>query len=150
MPGEWQEHLSQSVGGALTLEFKPAVGPEDLRFLLTVLPRRKTPGATPTPLDTRGLVTEQGGRLLRSSVEAVLSVKPLRGEETAGHYYSLTDRAPKPGEYKYLTQGVVVLGDVSFSFTVLTSTAGHPAREAALEALRRARLKLPEGPPVRR
>lgn len=57
---------------------------------------------------------------------AVEKELPLREIETAdgkGYYFSATDRSPAKGEYEYMANGAVPVGNLLVSFTVLTHTA---------------------------
>jgi len=72
------------------------------------------------------------------SVEGVLSIQEIKGVDGRGFYFTATDRAPKPGEAKYLTQGIIRVGDISLAFTVLTNDGQEAVVRAALEMLRTA------------
>jgi hypothetical protein len=72
------------------------------------------------------------------SVEGVLPLHEINGTDGVGFYFSATDRAPKPGEYKYLTQGALRVGDISLLFTVLTNDGQEAVVQRALDMLRKA------------
>jgi hypothetical protein len=72
------------------------------------------------------------------SVEGVLPVQEIKGTHGEGLYFAATDRAPNPGEYKYLTQGIIRVGDISLAFTVLTNDGQDAIVRSALEMLRTA------------
>jgi hypothetical protein len=72
------------------------------------------------------------------SVEGALPIQEIKGVDGAGFYFAATDRAPNPGEYKYLTQGVIRVGGISLAFTVLTNDGQEPVVRSALEMLRTA------------
>jgi len=72
------------------------------------------------------------------AVESQIEVKKLTGASAQGFYFAATDRAPNPGEYKYMTQGILPVGDLVVTFTVLTNDGQKAIVEAALQALRRA------------
>lgn len=75
--------------------------------------------AAKTPEQLRQDVERSGEKPLQQAVEKRLVVEELRGDQALGYYYSLTDRAPKAGEYKYLTQGIFVTGELLTIFTLL-------------------------------
>lgn len=77
-----------------------------------------------------------GKKYLATSVEKKLVLKESRGPATAGYYYSLTDRAPKPGEWTYLTQGFFGIEDLMVYFTLLTNAKDSADGKAALDMLR--------------
>jgi hypothetical protein len=74
-------------------------------------------------------------KLLSRAVEKVATLHDLRGSQTTGFYYALTDRESKPGEYTYLTQGMMLTGELLTTFTVLHRTAESPEVAQALGAL---------------
>jgi len=92
------------------------------------------------PAEIRKRVEESGQRLLSRALEADLTVKELAGESALGFYFSLTDRSPKPGEYRHLIQGIAIVGDLSLAFTILYNSPEAEEHRAALEMLSRARL----------
>jgi hypothetical protein len=69
---------------------------------------------------------------LRQAVEKAVTIQELRGKQTVGYYYSLTDRAPPPGEYKYITQGELLVGELLTTFTILHQDAMLPDKKLAL------------------
>ncbi len=65
----------------------------------------------------------------------------LVGPNSRGYYFFATDRAPAPGEWKYLTQGAVQVGAIALTFTILTNDGQEADAKAALELIRLAALK---------
>ncbi len=72
------------------------------------------------------------------AVEKEVEVKELNGSTGPGYYYTVTDRKPKSGEYKYMTSGIVRIGDLAVSFTVLTNDGQTKIIDQALAMLRSA------------
>ena len=68
-------------------------------------------------------------------MEKDLVLLELRGKETAGYYFSLTDArtATAPSEYKYLTQGIARTGPVRTVFTILQHEPSVADKEQALQ-----------------
>lgn len=89
----------------------------------------------------RKMVEEEGGKLLSNAVEKKLALKELRGKAGAGFHYTLTDKTPQltPGEYRYMTQGGLIAGDLLLMFTILTNEKGSPVVAESIEMLRSAR-----------
>ena len=86
----------------------------------------------------RSEVATAAKKAASQSVEGALALQELKGAEGRGFYFSATDRAPAPGEYKYLTQGIVRVGEIALAFTVLTNDGQEGVIKAALEMLRTA------------
>ena len=72
------------------------------------------------------------------SIEKVATIQQLQGSESFGYFYTLTDRAPPPGEYKLLTQGTMIVGELLCTFTFLERSVPVPQRAAIMEMLRSA------------
>ena len=72
------------------------------------------------------------------SVEGTLLLQELSGASNQGYFFKATDRAPKVGEFKYLTQGIVCLGEINVAFTILTNDGQDSVIKAALDAMREA------------
>jgi hypothetical protein len=102
------------------------------------------------PTDWKGEVRQSGNRMPPTITFTPASGKPFHILMTAiwpatrdqqpgpGFYFSATDRAPKPDEYKFLTQGVVRVGELSVTFTILTNDGQDAVVKQALDALKSA------------
>jgi hypothetical protein len=85
------------------------------------------------------LVQKSAERVKPQAVEKTLRLVGLQGSSSRGYYFFTTDKAPKPGEYKYMTQGVLAVGDLIVTFTILTSNNHEEVAKEALTLLKRAR-----------
>jgi len=120
-----------------TILLKPGVAGSGEVLITAVWP---VPPMTKLPDEAgiRSEVATLAKQIAAHSVEGVLPLQELKGVEGRGFYFSATDRAPGPGEYKYLTQGIVRVGEISLAFTVLTNDGQEAVVKAALEMLRTA------------
>lgn len=75
-----------------------------------------------------------GKGLLSQSVEKEVSLKEINGAQAHGWYYALTDPKPAPGEFKYLTQGSFLTGEMLCAFTILHRNSDTPEATQALQA----------------
>ena len=73
------------------------------------------------------------------SVEKSLPIHSFGSGSVQGNYFSATDRAPKPGEFKYLTQGSMSVSGLPVGFTILSNGNAHAAVGPALRMLAAAR-----------
>jgi hypothetical protein len=138
LPPGWREvEAPREASGAVTVRLGPVEGGPRFELLLTVLPagRRR--------IDTRALATAQGRRVLQVAVEKELLLRELRSDGGGGHYFALTDRAPGPGEFRHMLQGVAAWGARQVTFTLLSDEGESALREAALELLRGTRVAAP-------
>ena len=93
-------------------------------------------GKPPRLGEIQSLVEGAAARVEPESVERSLPLRPLKGVEAAGYYFSATDPAPGPNGYKYMTQGALMLKELRITFTVLINgDAAEPTRQA-LEMLK--------------
>lgn len=71
------------------------------------------------------------------AMEKEMKICDLKGNDFTGHYITLTDKTSKskPGDYKYMTQGGLGVGDLELVFTILSNKKDFPITEA-LEMIR--------------
>jgi hypothetical protein len=73
------------------------------------------------------------------AAEEELLIERIEGPRAYGYYFLASDKAPKPGEWKYALKGGVAAGDLLLSVTVLTREKDSPVFAEALEMLRSAK-----------
>jgi len=69
------------------------------------------------------ILQDEGPKLLAEAVEKELRFRELKGKTGLGYYFSITDKAPaiKAGEYKYMTQGGIPVGNLLVMFTIFSN-----------------------------
>ncbi|MFB3896039.1 MAG: hypothetical protein ACE14V_07030 [bacterium] len=75
----------------------------------------------PTPARMKQMVIKQSKEMLETAIELELKVEEFKGPKAVGYYFSCTDKAPKPNEYKFATQGMAQTGNIMFTFTILAN-----------------------------
>lgn len=149
VPDGWKEEIKSARADApQSLFFTPQNGPS---FAVAVTPfvSMKDGSNIPDANAIRGLVEASAQRLVPRAVEKQLAIKPLVGPSCKGYYFLATDRAPAPGEWKYLTQGIARVGGadgVDVEFDILTNDGQDGVARAALDMLRHARHLTPGQP----
>ena len=140
VPASWQSVISQPQGGLPpTIGFTGAAGPS-FRVMLTPLWNAQDGSAISEPAKLRAQIAEIVTAVRAQAVETEIPIMKIAGRSTLGYYFSATDKAPKPGEYKYLTQGVVRLGALDITFTSLTNDGGETVAGDTLKMLADAEL----------
>ena len=135
-PDAWKMDVAQPPDRSPpTIRFTQGSG---AAFEVLITPIWSPLGVTDAP-DLRRVVTNAAKNAEAQSVERSIAVKDLSGTSGQGYYFSATDRAPKPGEFKYMTQGMIRTGAVALTFTFLTNDGQSDVVTAALETLRTAR-----------
>ena len=134
VPDGWRQ--GSRPGKTPTMAFRPPADEAFLVMFSTFLPRTgpRTPAALRKLMDT--MLAEARPK----AVEATLTAQELKGAVVQGLYFSATDKAPKPGEYKHITQGaMLVKGGMPAVFTILTNDDSKAAVELALRMFSAAR-----------
>lgn len=133
-----------------TIVFAPKSGNE-FSILITPCWSVKNEAGFNRPEKLKPAVIQLSAKHIASSVEQKLTLKEFRNPSTAGYYYSFTDKAPKPGEWAYATQGMFGIEDLFIYFTILTNTEDSTDETAAFTMLHTMRRhKVPEAAAVKR
>ena len=135
LPAGWKDRLKPTPRNPLpTLELSPATGAEVVVFI-TPIPLS---AAQPALSNLKSATENMARASVAQSVEKKADIIALKGEQTDGYYFSLTDSAPAPGEYKYMSQGLARVGEMLLQFTILSNDPTQKARDTGLETLRTA------------
>jgi hypothetical protein len=119
--GNWSEVAGTDVP-PIAVAFETKGDPLAMRVTLVAVPTQKDPRA----------VSEEGLRyfigkaiedLQPQAVEPNLEAQPLAGPNK-GYFVRATDKAPKPGEYRYVESVVVAAGEAPVFATILFNDAG--------------------------
>jgi Spy/CpxP family protein refolding chaperone len=136
VPADWKGQMSPRGNGTPpTITFTPASGKPFQVVMTTIWPA--TRDGQPQSRDQLRAAVQRGLDSAKTqAVEKELRVVEFQGRSGPGFYFSATDRAPKPDEYKFLTQGVVRVGELSVTFTILTNDGQDAIVKQALDALK--------------
>jgi hypothetical protein len=120
-------------------------------FLLQITSVWLEPGkaAAYTPQELQARVRKTAQEMLPQAVEKEATLVELRGNDTYGYHYSLTDRSPTsdPGDYKYVTQGTLLSGELVTVFTFLHREPAPREKQQALKMLADSRHSGEAAPP---
>ena len=138
-PRSWRESVRQpSEDLPPTIIFSPPQG-NGFQILITPMWAVRPGIAMPGKEEIRRVVANAAETAKRQAVERDIPIVEIRGDSTNGYYFSATDRAPKPGEFKYMAQGMLRLGELSATFTVLSNDSAGSVVADALKMLKAAR-----------
>jgi hypothetical protein len=138
IPATWNEKFdSPEKNTPPGVWMTPRQGPS---FNVLISPLSGTAVGTAMSDETRlhSIVASVARNALSQSVEMTIPVQNLTGPHVHGFYIFATDRAPKPGEWKYLTQGMINIDGAPFAFTILTNDGQEADAKTALELIRNA------------
>ncbi len=135
-PEGWRN--ARQPGPVPTISLTPASGNS---FQVMVSPLIAPNGrVAPSSRESLRRLVEAGANEAKSqAVEKSLLIQSFGSGEAQGNYFSATDRAPKPGEFKYMTQGTMSVGGLPVAFTILSNGNPQAAVEPALRMLASAR-----------
>lgn len=108
---------------------------KNFQIMVTPLWSMRADAKPLTPDFLRAMVAAAAEKAKPQAVESELPVRELSGQGLFGAYFSATDRAPKPGEYLNLTQGMVTIGELQVGFTILSNGDAAAVNRPALQML---------------
>ena len=139
VPANWQYSVGPPDDSVPpTVRFTPT-GRQLFEVLLTLFaPPPDAPADFGTPQSLRRMVEKSSGAMQAVAAGEKISIKPLGGKQ-AGYYFSVTGKAPKPGEYPYMTQGATRIGNFLATFSVFTRDLRKSVVTDTLKLLRGAK-----------
>jgi hypothetical protein len=118
-----------------SITLRPQTG-ENVAVLVTPLPPAGKHAPPPTAATIREHVERAADKARPQAVEHMITIREFRGTSGVGYYFSTTDKAPKPGEYKIMTQGIFGAGDLIVAFAVLKNEEQQPIVDDALTMIK--------------
>jgi hypothetical protein len=115
----------------------PRQGPS-FNVLITPLSGTSVGAVMSEDLKLHAIVASVARNALSKSVEMTIPVRSLTGPHVHGFYIFATDRAPAPGEWRYLWQGMINIDGAPFAFTILTNDGQEAVARTAMELIRNA------------
>lgn len=85
--------------------------------------------------DIHGLVTTMASQALFRSVEPSIDVTPFQSGSASGYYFSAQDRKPKPGDWPFMTSGMLLTQGRILTFTILSHRAPPEGTREGMTAL---------------
>jgi hypothetical protein len=142
VPELWNDKIRQPHDNSPpTIVFEPKSG-NLFKILVTVGWNRQKQAGFHSSESVKNLVEKAAEKNLPQAIETELKLQELKGVSSTGYYFVLTDKAPKAGEFKYMAQGALGVGDLRLMFTILTNEKDSQVLFDALEMLRGATQQL--------
>ena len=144
IPAGWKEEVKAAQGSKTNQGSAPstvALTPREgapFEVHVTPIARQRQGASADTAIKMRHSVQQGADKVKPTAMEQYLPVDQITGAPGPGYYFSATDREPKPGEFKYLTQGMLLVGDVVVAFSILTNDGQEKVRDQALAMLKSA------------
>ncbi len=121
-----------------TIIFNPAKG-DDFKVMITVLWGKTGEQDFNRQDKVRTFVEKDGQKLLQNAAEPKIALQEIKGVNDAGYYFFITDKAPNPGEYRYMTRGAIGVGNLLLNFTILHRVRDAQSVRDGLSILREAK-----------
>jgi hypothetical protein len=135
VPESWRDSVAQPGSGLPpTITFAPKAG-APFKVLVSPLWSAQPDVKTATADELKAKARRAADGAAQQAVEKTIEVKLLKGPTNIGYYFAATDRAPKPGEFKSLNQGIIAVKDLLVTFTILTNDGQDAVVTAALSML---------------
>ncbi len=136
LPALWEVQIEQPPNDLPpTIIFGPKSG---LPFEMLITPIWQISDNEP-PLTSREIeqiVKKSAIAAQSQALEKTIKIINFEGSMGKGFYFSATDRNPGHGEFKYLTQGIVSIGQLAITFTILTNENQEFTKEMALNVIK--------------
>ncbi len=136
IPTEWRDDVqqaSQNLPPNITLT--PSKG-NSFQVVVTPLWAIRPGVLVPDREAIRDMVQRAADDAKPHAVEEAIPLRELVGVSGSGYYFTATDKAPAPGEFRYLAHGAIRVGEVAVIFTVLTNDDAGTALSKVLEILK--------------
>ena len=146
IPHGWKEAIEQPPQPGFPTTLKLTTDGKKFIVLITPVPSTGEDADFNSPAKLRKLAEDRGGQMLATAKEQSLSIVEIKGDNTAGYYWTLTDKAPDPGSFEFATGAVVGVGDLILSVTILHHEKDVLERKAAIKMLQGASQKAPVAP----
>ena len=121
-----------------TIIFNPAKG-NDFQVMITVLWGKTGEQDFNSREKVRTSVERDGQKLLPNISETKIVLTEIKGVSNSGYYFSVTDKAPNPGEYRYMTRGAIGVGNLFLNLTIFYRVKDSQSVRDALSILREAK-----------
>jgi uncharacterized DUF497 family protein len=118
--------------------FNPEKG-NDFQVLTAVLWGKPGDQELNSQKKVQPFVEKDGQKLLPNAPESNLVLQEVKGVSNAGYYFSITDKAPNPGEYRYMNRGTIRGGNLLLNFTIFLRVKDSQSVQDALTVLREAK-----------
>lgn len=134
-PVAWKDQVQQPPQSPPTILFTPATG-KPFQVLITPIWKPRPDIPTPSKEALRENVQRAADELKSERIENKIKLVEIQGKTGPGFYYSATDKAPKPDEFKFLTQGRIMVSELMVTFAILTNDGQQQVVRDALTMIR--------------
>lgn len=139
LPTSWHDEIYQPrEDQPPSIILRPKSGDEFYCWITILWPKKEEPGFN-HPERIKVFVKQEGETLLDRAVETQILLQELQGSHSIGYFFTLTDKSPKRGEFRYMTRGAIGVGTLLLAFTHLYHKKDSPSLKEMLVMLQEVR-----------
>ena len=121
-PLDWKDDIAPATdNSSYTIKLNPSSFVVTTRAVINVFWDTKGEKKFNNAEQVKLKLEKKGKRLLENAVQSRLNLKEIKGKTSLGYYYLLTDKAPKPGGYKFIIQGGLGVGNLLIMYTIFSN-----------------------------
>ena len=138
VPLSWSDSKSQIPDEMpRTIYFSPTQG-EAFEVLMTFRWNARQDPSVKEAQFLRSIAARAAEMAAAQATEKSLPIQRMPIKSGEMFFFSATDKAPRPGEYKFMTQGSMLIGDIAGTFTILTNDTNTSVAIDAMNVIRTA------------
>ena len=141
VPLAWKQIDRSAADGTVQSYMFTAGEGKAFRVTVTPLAAQQLKFGFSRPENIRALVENEGTDLLPNALESKIRLEELRVGDVVGYHFTLTDRAPKPGEFKYLIEGARGFPQMLVMFSILAQDRQSEVCREALSMIAASRVE---------
>jgi hypothetical protein len=130
VPAGWSDEIEPE-SGKLRPEIRMTDGSS--KVFITVLTFKEDMPDDKRLSGIRKIVEDDAKKTSPQCVEGTCEVRQFQGKSSVGYLFAATDKAPKPGEFTYLTQGGYGVGRFVLLFRVFYNEKDSPVSKLTVE-----------------
>jgi len=134
VPAGWIDEVQRNEKLPPTISYTLGAG-KPQQVIVTPVWRVRADVPPFTKESVRRNVEHAVGAARDQAIEKEIPVVEFAGKSGAGYYFEATDKAPKPGEFRFLRQGMLMVGDMLLAFTILADDRQAPVVRDAMQML---------------
>lgn len=146
VPDDWNATFYQPEGESFpVIIFYPLEGPQLFQLSVAVFWEQNPLQDLRAPENLRRFVEGVGQEVLERADQDELVLDEIVGHTGVGYLFDLTNSEAGEGEYPYLTQGALGVGNIVVVFSLFTKTEDEYLRKLSLKMLKEARQEFERG-----
>lgn len=132
LPTSWHDEIYQpKEDSPPSIILRPKSGDEFYCWITILWPKQGELSFN-HPDRIKVFVKQEGETFLDRAVETQILLQELQGGHSIGYFFTLTDKSPKRGEFRYMTRGAIGVGTLLLSFTHLYHKKDSPSLKEIL------------------